>query len=210
MSECAPDAGQRAGKESAYAASFVTVRPGAFERPSVFDFLFTLISLFAGTPAVPTDPAPDNAIRIVLPPLAKVPDTQRSRVVPVAIANQEMAEIDCLASAVHYEARGEPKEGQVAVVEVIMTRKASQSWPDTACKVVAQRKQFSFVKKGRIPAAPDDCRREHEEIVRQVLSGGLRSSVKGAQWFHADYVSPHWSKSYRRAGAIGQHIFYRI
>ena len=125
----------------------------------------------------------------------------------LAFHRATQAEIECLASAVHHEARGEPAEGQIAVVEVILARRKNDRWPDNACRVIAQRAQFSFVRSGSIPATPHDCREKHIALVRQVLKGrsvGLREATH----FHADYVHPKWRHSYRQLRQIGRHIFY--
>lgn len=47
-------------------------------------------------------------------------------------------EQDCLASAVYFEARGEPIEGQLAVAEVVLNRAASGRYPAGVCEVVTQ------------------------------------------------------------------------
>ena len=44
-----------------------------------------------------------------------------------------IAEQDCLANAVYFEARGEPLEGQLAVAEVVLNRAASGRYPATLC-----------------------------------------------------------------------------
>src|ERR671916_33370 len=62
------------------------------------------------------------------------------------------AEQDCLASAIYFEARGEPIKGQLAVAEVVLNRVASKKYPDSICAVVKQPWQFSFVKDGKFPA----------------------------------------------------------
>lgn len=117
------------------------------------------------------------------------------------------AEVECLASAVHHEARGEPDEGQIAVVEVILARRKNRRWPDNACRVVAQRAQFSFVRSGNVPATPLECREKHIALVRQVLMG--RSvGLHQATHFHAEHVHPKWRHSYRQIRQIGRHIFY--
>src|SRR3546814_6180704 len=51
-------------------------------------------------------------------------------------------ELECLASAVYFESKGEPLEGQLAVAEVILNRVKSPKFPDTICGVVKQRNQF--------------------------------------------------------------------
>jgi spore germination cell wall hydrolase CwlJ-like protein len=53
--------------------------------------------------------------------------------------------LSCIAVAVYFEARGESMLGQRAVAEVILNRVADPRWPETACEVIKQKNQFSFV-----------------------------------------------------------------
>ena len=46
--------------------------------------------------------------------------------------------IACLATAIYFEARGEPMVGQVAVAQVIINRVDDERFPDTVCEVVKQ------------------------------------------------------------------------
>ena len=49
-----------------------------------------------------------------------------------------MSAIACLATAIYFEARGEPMVGQVAVAQVIVNRVYDERFPDTVCDVVKQ------------------------------------------------------------------------
>ena len=55
-------------------------------------------------------------------------------------------EITCVALAVYYESRGESLRGQRAVASVVMNRKHSSRFGGSACEVIHQRGQFSFVR----------------------------------------------------------------
>lgn len=55
-------------------------------------------------------------------------------------------EIQCLTLAIHNEARGESLVGKAAVAQVIINRKNHPSFPDTICKVIKQKNQFSWYK----------------------------------------------------------------
>ena len=44
----------------------------------------------------------------------------------------------CLATAIYFEARGEPTVGQIAVGQVIMSRVADYRYPDNVCDVVKE------------------------------------------------------------------------
>lgn len=118
-------------------------------------------------------------------------------------------EHDCLARAIYYEARGEPLEGQLAVANVVLNRAASGRYPASLCEVVRQPAQFSFVRRGRIPAAPHDASWARAvgiaSVAAQRFASGLTPNVL---WYHADYVAPSWGRRLTRVAKIGAHIFY--
>jgi spore germination cell wall hydrolase CwlJ-like protein len=119
-------------------------------------------------------------------------------------------EQDCLANAVYFEARGEPIEGQLAVAEVVINRAQSGRYPTTICEVVTQPWQFSFVRRGVIPAADRNCDawRRAVAIARIAEAGASRLLPRDVLWYHADYVSPSWGRRLARNTKIGLHIFY--
>jgi spore germination cell wall hydrolase CwlJ-like protein len=120
-------------------------------------------------------------------------------------------EMNCLATAVYFEARGEALEGQLAVARVVMNRAASGKYPASWCGVVKQRSQFSFVRNGRFPAADTDCDawRKAEAIAELAVANIVPSVGPDVLWYHADYVSPSWGNRLNEAEQIGAHIFYR-
>lgn len=125
----------------------------------------------------------------------------------VAPANPEQ---HCLASAVYFEARGEPLEGQLAVAEVVLNRARSGRYPTTICAVVRQPAQFSFVRRGIIPRADQDRVewRRAIAIARIAETGETRLLPENVLWYHANYVSPGWGRRLARTTRIGAHIFY--
>lgn len=62
----------------------------------------------------------------------------------------------CLATAIFFEARGEPIEGKELVANVILNRVEHSSYPDAVCGVVNQPKQFSYTH--QLPKAVIDDR----------------------------------------------------
>ena len=56
------------------------------------------------------------------------------------------AEVRCLETAIHYEAKGESAAGKVAVGNVVLNRVAAANFPKSVCAVVKQKKQFSWYK----------------------------------------------------------------
>jgi spore germination cell wall hydrolase CwlJ-like protein len=142
---------------------------------------------------------------------APAPPSLESEVEASADPVTRGAEEDCLANAVYFEARGEPIEGQLAVAEVVMNRAASGRYPTTLCGVVVQHAQFSFVRRGVIPAADRGSQawRRAVAVARVAQAGTTRLLSDNVLWYHANYVSPGWGRRLSRSNQIGAHIFYR-
>lgn len=143
------------------------------------------------------------------PPAAK-PASLAALVADMPSDAQLDEQLECLAGAIYFEARGEPLAGQLAVAEVIINRAASGRFPASYCGVVLQKSQFSFVKRGRMPAAPTGTALyRRARAIAQIAHRDLwRSEAKDALFFHATHVSPGW-RGKKLAARINNHIFYR-
>jgi N-acetylmuramoyl-L-alanine amidase len=119
------------------------------------------------------------------------------------------AQHECLAGAVYFEAKGEPLQGQLSVAEVILNRARSGRFPASACGVVKQRGQFSFVRGGRFPAIARGSLawKRAVAIARIAVQDLADGPAPKALFFHAKRVSPRWRLT--RVAAVGNHIFYR-
>lgn len=120
-------------------------------------------------------------------------------------------DLQCLAQAIYFEARGEPLDGQLAVGAVIVNRTTSGRYPSDYCSVVTQPGQFSFVRRGRIPS-PDEASPAwtRARAIAQIAHQDLWHSAAGeALFFHARYVRPGWARNKVQLAAIQSHIFYR-
>lgn len=116
----------------------------------------------------------------------------------------------CIADSIYHEARGEPLEGKIAVANVIVNRMKSRHFPDTACAVVYQRKQFSWTLfKSKRRHIVDYGNPHIEAIAVKALSSQLVDVTGGATHYHATYVNPFWASSKTKTFVIGEHIFYR-
>lgn len=120
-------------------------------------------------------------------------------------------QMQCLASAVFFEARGEPLQGQLAVAEVIINRASDNRWPASYCGVVYQRAQFSFVRGGQMPRInTSKATWRRAKAVAKIAHDNLwQSEANEAVYFHAKYVRPKWSRSKTRVTQIDTHVFYR-
>ncbi|MFL6763920.1 MAG: cell wall hydrolase [Sphingomicrobium sp.] len=118
---------------------------------------------------------------------------------------------NCLATAVYFEARGESREGQLAVARVVMNRAASGRYPPDWCSVVKQPAQFSFVRHGEFPYVDTGSAAwQRAEAVAELAAANVVPSVgSDVLWYHADYVAPSWGHRLNMAEKIGAHIFYR-
>lgn len=134
---------------------------------------------------------------------------------PLGLNDRQRA-LDCLTAAVHYEAAGEPRDGQAAVAQVVLNRVHAPGFPKSVCGVVFQGSdlatgcQFTFTCDGSLHRRPTAAAwRRAQEVAEEVLDGRLPSLIGVATHYHADYVRPYWSAALTRIGQIGAHIFYR-
>lgn len=120
-------------------------------------------------------------------------------------------ELECLAGAIYFEARGEPIDGQLAVAQVVVNRSQSGRYPADYCGVVYQPAQFSFVRGGRMPAIDRSSAAWHRaSALARIAHRRLWDSQAGdALYFHARYVKPGWSRTKIARATIDSHIFYR-
>ena len=123
--------------------------------------------------------------------------------------------LTCLARTIYWEAKGEPREGMVAVAAVVMNRLADPDFPKTICAVVTQGRetgacQFSWWCDGR----PDDVEEPEpyttaKEIAREALNQQMPDPTEGAINFHLAGQTPDWAASFHKTVQVGQHVFYR-
>ena len=131
-------------------------------------------------------------------------------------AEFEERERRCLATAIYFEARGEPVQGQIAVGQVILNRVRSPNFPETICGVVYQGQmspgcQFSFTCDGKTDTPKNNSHWAlAQKLSRQITSGQVWLPEIGySTFYHADYVSPQWKSAMNRIDTIGRHIFYK-
>ncbi|WP_324260975.1 cell wall hydrolase [Altererythrobacter sp. H2] len=124
--------------------------------------------------------------------------------------------LDCLATAIYYEAASESIGGQRAVAQVVLNRVAHPTYPNTVCGVVYQgseRKtgcQFSFTCDGslrRVPSASAMARARM--VARDALAGDVYTPVGLATHYHTIWIYPYWAPSLDHIGTIGAHRFYK-
>ncbi|MEM6476686.1 MAG: cell wall hydrolase [Pseudomonadota bacterium] len=144
-------------------------------------------------------------------PAAVNANSLRDLVAQVDKTSQWSDQMQCLAGAVYFEARGEPLAGQLAVAEVVINRADDRRFPASYCGVVYQRAQFSFVKNGRMPRIKTNSAawNRAKAIARIAHENMWDAEIGQAVYFHAKYVRPSWSRRKTRTAQIDTHIFYR-
>lgn len=104
----------------------------------------------------------------------------------VETADRPWKDGQCLASALHYEARGEPIRGRRAVLDTILHRMLATG--KDACGVVMQKGQFSWTKNR--PLLPyDDSQRE--KLAKVVAHPRVLKNEK-FKYFYSG-ASPYWA-----------------
>lgn len=129
---------------------------------------------------------------------------------------QLVAEHQCLADVIYFEARGESEAGQRAVAEVILHRLASGTHGRTICDVAYEGAdqtfcQFTFACDGSTgrPRLAGPWRAAQVLAARLLANEVPADATDGATYYHAAWVHPSWVAGKLRVVEIGNHIFYR-
>jgi hypothetical protein len=124
--------------------------------------------------------------------------------------------LNCLASAVYYEAGNQDENGERAVAQVVLNRVRHPAFPSTVCGVVYQGStrptgcQFTFTCDGSLNRQPDaDGWRRAVQVATAALNGNVFAPVGWATHYHADYVVPTWASTMAKNAVVGAHLFYR-
>jgi hypothetical protein len=124
--------------------------------------------------------------------------------------------LECLTSAVYYEAGQESTDGQRAVAQVVLNRVRHPAFPASVCGVVYQGStrptgcQFTFTCDGSLARQPmASAWARAREVAKAALSGAVYGPAGHATHYHANYVVPYWAASLAKNAVVGAHIFYR-
>jgi len=127
------------------------------------------------------------------------------------LANASYAEsLKCMSDNLYHEGRGESSLGRKMIMDVVMNRVNSPKFPNTICKVIHQKSQFSWTNDS-LSDEPSDkgvykkLRNEAHKFLRDRAYGISNNSL----FYHSFSVSPKWAKAMRMERIIGNHIFYK-
>jgi spore germination cell wall hydrolase CwlJ-like protein len=164
------------------------------------------------------DVAPQDAVAInAAVPIANGPNPAASAFALAAKNGIDATRaLDCLTSAIYYEAATESDEGKRAVAQVVLNRMRHPAYPNTVCGVVFQGSQratgcqFTFTCDGSLVRAPmASYWNRARAIAQEALAGKVYAPVGWATHYHTNYVVPYWSSSLVKVAVVGTHIFYR-
>lgn len=161
-----------------------------------------------GTTALPDLPVPQHAV---------VDDTVRPArpFLLTGSAGDRARALQCLTTAIYYEAATEPDDGQAAVAQVILNRVRHPAFPPSVCGTVFQGSehagcQFSFACDGSIARIPARAAWERaRRAAALALAGRVFTGVGLATHYHTYAVRPSWQKSLVMTGTYGAHFFHR-
>lgn len=117
----------------------------------------------------------------------------------------------CLSRNVYHEARGESREGQIAVAYVTLNRVAHEEFGETICEVVHDPKQFSWTTDD-LSDAPTDMVAyvKAMQVALDALRGLEPDPTFGATFFYnPGKASPGWARRFAETAVIDNHRFMR-
>lgn len=161
--------------------------------------------------------APDQALKVnATIPVARGPNPVAEPFVFKGDAATRKQALECLASAVYYEAGSQDDNGEQAVAQVVLNRVRHPAFPGTVCGVVYEGStrqtgcQFTFTCDGSLYRQPDGAGwRRAYKVAEAALSGSVYAPVGYATHYHANYVVPYWASTLAKNAVVGAHIFYR-
>ena len=127
-------------------------------------------------------------------------------------------DVECLAMNIYHESRGKKVLESYAVSFVVLNRMKHPRYPNTACDIIYQYKQFSWTSKR--DNAPDlsnfiertAWKRSHdlaESFVSLVEQKKLIDITDGSLYYHATNIRPYWVDVMVVTVTYGEHTFLR-
>ncbi|AFQ22238.1 endolysin [Pectobacterium phage My1] len=122
---------------------------------------------------------------------------------------KDAVQIDCIARAIYFEARGSSLEGQATVGQVVRERVHNDKFPNTYCSVVYQPNQFSWTKNKKLKITNEKAWNKAKKLAEiTYYQGWPEDLTHGALYFHSG-KDPYWAKSFDKTKKIDGHKFYK-
>jgi spore germination cell wall hydrolase CwlJ-like protein len=118
--------------------------------------------------------------------------------------NMSSQQTTCLAQVIFFEARGEPRLGQIAVAQVVLNRVKSRQM--SICAVVHEKGQFDFITYGHGSIKDKDSWNRAVQIATLGQFGMLNNPIGDATMFRS---TNGWNNNqYTKIATIGHQCFY--
>lgn len=117
-------------------------------------------------------------------------------------------EVECLATMIYHEARGEPELGQIAVGYTAINRTQSSYYPDSICDVVRQKSQYVGMQREQEPKKERKAWDKILDLATLMYVGMVKDPTRGALWFHEVSVLPKWATKKKVTLTVNAHRFY--
>lgn len=131
---------------------------------------------------------------------------------PIDLSKASKSEMFCLSKAIYHESRGEPIDGQIAVAHVILNRTKSERYPNSVCKVIYQKKQFSDIHDVRPDYESKEWAKAVEVAVYSTV-GIVDDPTKGSMYYYnpkkVDKKKQSWIKRLIVVMKINNHTFLK-
>ena len=203
-------------------AAAAALAGAAYSSPAESNLEFNQAARSGNLPAPPPllvrQLAPEDALSINRSiPIADLPNpAARPFDLGRADAATRSRALECLTSAIYYEAGSESREGQQAVAQVVLNRLRHPAFPASVCDVVYQGStrvtgcQFTFTCDGSLARRPSiHGWTRARRVAAAALAGTVYRPAGNATHYHAAYVVPYWASSLTKNAVVGAHIFYR-
>lgn len=126
-------------------------------------------------------------------------------------------EYRCLLRNVWWESASEPFVGKLWVAKTTLNRVRSSKFPNSICKTVYQRKQFSWVHniKSHVVVPKTELEKKvfaEVELVSFISIWADRLGIdftNNSKYYHTLQAKPIWRHSMHKTSKIGNHQFYK-
>lgn len=133
------------------------------------------------------------------------------------VLKAELSDVECVALAIYFEARGEPTLGQELLAQLVVNRARDFQYDDTMCDVVRAPAQFSWTRDGKSDLATDLKAYETSFIMAieylfmgKVAPVPYATEILNVHATHDEFnqpVNPNWHDR-REVTRVGRQIFF--
>lgn len=130
------------------------------------------------------------------------------------LSKVRLSSVECLAVNLYHESRSESDIANLNVLSVVLNRVKDKRYPNDICKVIFQRKQYSWTGDGLSDEIKDTGQyRRLYKITEEFLMNRefMLKHSEGVTHYHTNNIRPYWTKDKRMKfiGVVDNHTFYK-